>query len=103
MSVAIASHLILPETLESPLKPAGFKGPSYIYIVGQSGKDEPGNIVAYENTEYCAEGVNVLYLDGHAWKGRKNDVFLRDLEATYKRLGRKMPEIKFKPVERVEK
>jgi hypothetical protein len=46
--------------------------------------------------------VNVLYLDGHAgWK--KRDEFLRDLEAAYKRLGRKMPEIKFKPEERAEK
>ena len=46
--------------------------------------------------------MNVLYMTGHAgW--RKKDAFLHDLEATYKRFGRKMPEIKFKPEERAEK
>jgi prepilin-type processing-associated H-X9-DG protein len=84
-----------PKTLESPLKPKGFDGPSYIYIAGQTTSMEPGNIVAYENPEFCTEGVNVLFMDCHvSWV--KRDEFLHQLEETYKRLGREMPEIKFK-------
>ena len=39
--------------------------------------------------------INALFLDGHVEKMQK-DRFLKALEATYKRLGREMPEIKFK-------
>ncbi|MBL7154779.1 MAG: hypothetical protein ISS79_13775 [Phycisphaerae bacterium] len=84
-----------PKSLESPRKPKDFDGPSYIYIAGQTTSDEPGNIVAYENPAFLSDGTNVLYLDCHT-AFVKPDQFLRDLEATYKRLGREMPEIKFR-------
>ena len=83
--------------LESPFKPKGFAGPSYIYVSGHSMKAESParQIVAYENPEYCKDTINALFLDGHVEKMQK-DRFLETLEATYKQLGREMPEIKFK-------
>ena len=89
-----------PKTLESPRKPKGFDGPSYIYITGQTLDMEPGNIVAYENPELCDDKINVLFMDFHVEAMNPQD-FLRDLEATYKRLGREMPEIKFKEPNRI--
>jgi len=84
-----------PRMLESPLKPKDSEGPSYIYIAGQKTSMHPGNIVAYENPEFSRDGLNVLFMDSHVeWV--KQDEFLRKLEATYKRLGREMPEVKFK-------
>lgn len=84
-----------PRTLESKRKPDDFKGPSYIYITGQNISMHPGNIVVYENPEYCADGINVLYMDCHVeWV--KPDEFLENLKETYQRIGREMPEIKFK-------
>jgi prepilin-type processing-associated H-X9-DG protein len=84
-----------PKYLESPRKPPGFDGPSYIYIAGQTVAMEPGNIVAYENPEFCSDKINVLYLDSHVAAETRED-FLENLEATYERLGRPMPEVKFK-------
>jgi prepilin-type processing-associated H-X9-DG protein len=83
--------------LESPLKPKGFDGPSYIYVSGHSMKAESParQIVIYENPEYCKDTINTLFLDGHVEK-MPRDRFLETLEATYKQLGREMPEIKFK-------
>jgi len=80
---------------ESPRKPKDFDGPSYIYIAGQTTKMEPGNIIAYENPVFCIDRINVLFLDYHV-EAMNPDEFLRKLEATYKRLGREMPDIKFK-------
>jgi prepilin-type processing-associated H-X9-DG protein len=83
--------------LESPLKPKGFAGPSYIYVNGHSmNAGSPAvQIIAYENPQYCQDTVNALFLDGHVEK-MPRDRFLETLEATYKQLGREMPEIKFK-------
>jgi len=83
--------------LESPFKPKGFDGPSYIYISGQSARSHPSNVVAYDNPEFCDEGVNVLHVDGHV-QWMKPEEFLQALESTYKRLDREMPEIRFKGV-----
>jgi prepilin-type processing-associated H-X9-DG protein len=91
----IEKAAIDPRMLESPLKPKNFVGPSYIYIAGQNISMDPRNIVAYENPGFCSDRLNVLYLDCHVGL-TKRDEFLRQLEATYKRLGREMPEIKFK-------
>jgi len=91
----IEKAAIDPRMLECPFKPKNFKGHSYIYIDGQNTSMDPENIIAYENSEFCRDRLNVLYMDGHvAWTTR--DDFLRELEATYKRLGREMPEMKFK-------
>ncbi|MHC4356267.1 MAG: hypothetical protein ACYS0H_26485, partial [Planctomycetota bacterium] len=84
-----------PEMLESKRKPKNFDGPSYIYVPGQNTSMDPGNIVAYENPGFGSDGVNVLFLDSHV-EWMKPDNFLRELEETYERLGREMPEIKFK-------
>jgi prepilin-type processing-associated H-X9-DG protein len=81
--------------LESPRKPKDFTGPSYIYIPGQSLSMNPGNIVAYENPQFRADGVNVLFLDGHV-ESMKPDAFRQELKETYERLGKPTPEIKFK-------
>jgi len=86
---------LTPETLESKRKPKGFTGPSYIYITGQNTSMHPGNITVYENPAYCADGLNVLYMDCHVAWTKKED-FLKELKETYQRLGREMPEIKFK-------
>jgi len=85
------------KVLESPLKPKGFAGPSYIYVSGQTmNTGSPATqIVAYENPEYCKDTINALFLDGHVERMQR-DRFRETLEATYKQLGREMPEIKFK-------
>jgi hypothetical protein len=83
--------------LESPRKPTGFEGPSYIYIAGQSAntKAAADYIVVYENPELCGDKISALFLDFHV-ESMEPDRFLQKLKATYKRLGRGMPEIKFK-------
>jgi len=83
-----------PKVLESPLKPKGFAGPSYIYISGHSVKAESParQIVIYENPEYCKDTINAAFLDGHVERMQR-DRFREMLEATYKQLGREMPEI----------
>jgi prepilin-type processing-associated H-X9-DG protein len=85
------------KVLESPFKPKGFTGPSYIYVSGHTMKaDSPASqIVAYENPGYCQDTINTLFLDGHVERMQRHR-FLEMLEATYKQLGREMPEIKFK-------
>lgn len=84
-----------PEALGSRMKPKDFQGPSYIYIAGQDLSMYPGNFVAFENPEFCTEGVNVLHLDGHV-EWMKPEIFMEELEATYQRLDRQMPDIQFK-------
>jgi len=84
-----------PKVLESPRKPKGFDGPSYIYIAGQSTSSEPGNVVVYENPAFCSDKINALFMDSHV-ETMNPARFLRALEATYKRLSREIPEIKFK-------
>jgi len=84
-----------PKVLESPLKPKGFAGPSYIYVNnGQSMKIKSPSrqIVIYENPKYCKDTINAVFLDGHVER-MKRDRFRESLEATYKQLGREMPEI----------
>jgi prepilin-type processing-associated H-X9-DG protein len=81
--------------LESPRKPKGFNGPSYIYVAGQNISMNPGNILVYENPEFSSEGLNVLFLDGHIQWDKRNE-FLNELKATYERLGKETPQIKFK-------
>jgi len=85
------------KVLESPLKPKDFDGPSYIYVSGHTMKAESParQIVIYENPEYCQDTINALFLDGHVER-MPQDRFRETLEATYKQLGREMPEIKFK-------
>ncbi len=86
------------KVFESPVKPKNFNDPSYIYVQGHSTKTgtSPANgIIIYENPEYCDDKVNVAFLDGHV-ESMQRDRFLKTLEETYQRLGREMPEIKFK-------
>ncbi len=84
-----------PKCLESERKPKDFDGPGFIYIAGQTTEMHPGNIVVYENPAFCEDGVNVLFLDSHVEFMKPAD-FRRELAETCKRLGRPMPEIKFK-------
>jgi len=82
--------------LRSPLKPVDFEGPSYIYVEGHSlSAESPARqIVVYENPEYLRDKITVLFLDGHVERMTR-DGFVAAIEATYKQLGREMPEIKF--------
>jgi len=86
-----------PKILESPLKPKRFDGPSYIYVAGLNRTiQEPWKIIiAYENPAFCSDRICVAFLDGHSESMRPEE-FLKRLRATYKQLGREMPEIKFK-------
>ncbi len=91
----VEKQALSPETLKSKRKPKGHDGPDFIYISGQDLSMYPGNIVVYENPEFGSDGTNVLFRDSHG-ECMKPDDFLRELEETYERLGREMPEIKFK-------
>jgi prepilin-type processing-associated H-X9-DG protein len=84
-----------PEHLESKRKPKDFAGPSYVYLAGQTRSMDLRNIVAYEDPAYCMDGVNVVFLDSHV-EFMKPAEFRRALEATCKRLGRPVPEVRFK-------
>lgn len=95
LDVLVAEADLAPKCLESKRRPKDFDGPSYIYIPGQTLSMNPGNFVAYENPQFCEDGINVLHLDGHV-EFMKPQQFREELKATYERLGREMPEIKFK-------
>lgn len=93
---ALVEKKYLPaKQLESPLKPREYKGTSYIYVPGQNCATDPRNILAYDNPGFCSDKIAVLFNDGHVDRMEPAE-FLRELEATYKRLGREMPEIRFK-------
>jgi len=79
---------------ESPRKPVGFEGPSYLYIPGQTRKMDYHNMLVYENPAFCRDGVNAVFLDGHV-EFLKPDEFRRKLEETCRRLGRQMPDVEF--------
>jgi len=83
-----------PKALTCPRVPEDFPGKHYIYITGQKTVMPPDNVLVYENPQFCTEGVNVLYNDCHV-SFERWDSFKEDLEKTYERLGREMPEIKF--------
>ena len=55
----------------------------------------PENILVYENPAFCSDKINVLFINCHV-EAMKPDEFLQKLEETYRRLGREMPDIKFK-------
>ena len=82
------------KVLESPHKPKDFAGPSYIYVSGHSmnSGSTSQQIVAYENPKYCKDTIIALFLDGHVERMQR-DRFRETLEATYKQLGKEMPEI----------
>jgi prepilin-type processing-associated H-X9-DG protein len=81
--------------LESPRKPKDFAGPSYIYLPGQPKTPDPRNVVVYENPGYCTDRINVLFADGHV-QAMKPEAFQSALKETCERLGKPLPEIKFK-------
>jgi prepilin-type processing-associated H-X9-DG protein len=86
--------------LESPHKPKDFSGPSYLYVSGQAVAGDYHNIVVYENPGFCKDKINVLFLDGHV-EALTPEAFQRELQATYERLGRKMPDAGFPDKEEV--
>jgi len=85
--------------LESPRKPKDFAGPSYRYLPGQPKTPDHRNVVAYENPEYCTDRINVLFADGHV-EAMKPEAFRTALKETCERLGKPMPEIKFKDTDK---
>lgn len=88
----VETKYLLPKYLESPFKPIGFDGPSYIYIAGQTTSSSPRNVVAYENPEFCSGEINVLFMDTHV-EVMNREKLLAALEKTYKDLRREMPAI----------
>lgn len=84
------------QLLESPRKPGDFEGPSYIYVPDHSMKtDRPDQqVVIHENPEFCEDRINVVFLDGHV-EAMTPEAFQQRLKATYERLGREMPDIRF--------
>ncbi len=95
-NMGIDSKEKFQEMLESPQKPKNFNGPSYIYVpiekMDMKGADKI--IILYENPEFCTDGVNVGFLDGHV-EFMKPESFKKALESSYKLIGKPMPEIKF--------
>jgi hypothetical protein len=86
-----------PEVLESPSKPKDFMGPSYIYVAGLKIQMRNASkiIICYENPAFCGDKICAAFLDGHV-ESMGQAGFLERLQATYKQLGKEMPDIKFK-------
>jgi prepilin-type processing-associated H-X9-DG protein len=76
----VEKKYLSPKDLESPFKPSGFDGPSYIYIAGQRGTDNR-NILAYENPAFFSDSINVLFVDNHV-EVMTPEKFLASLETT---------------------
>jgi len=91
----LKEYHITDTVLQSPRQPRRFDGPSYIYLAGQGAKADAQNIVVYENPEFCTDKINVLFLDGHV-ESMTPEAFRQQLEATCKRLGRPVPDVRFK-------
>lgn len=85
------------DALESPRKPKGFPGPSYLYVEALAGKKMgqlkfPEEVViVYENPAFSGNEINVGFADGHCEK-MPLSIFRRRLEDTYKQLGQPMPD-----------
>jgi len=82
---------------ESPQKPGGFDGPSYIYIPGHSSNTGRSGelILIYENPQFREDGTNAAFLDGHVEFMRPNG-FREAIKRTYEALGKEAPEIRFR-------
>jgi prepilin-type processing-associated H-X9-DG protein len=93
----LTQYKVDSKILTSPRKPKDFGGPSYVYITGQTTSTPtlPRDILVYENPEFCDDGVNVLFGDGHV-EFNKPEQFREHLAETCKRLGKPVPEVKFK-------
>lgn len=91
----LQKYLGSPKVLESPRKPKDFTGPSYIYVPGQTRDTDMHNVLVYENPEFSKDRVNALFPDGHV-EAMQPDQFRQELEATYKRLGKPMPDVRSK-------
>ena len=91
----IAKMDLPPQCLESERKPAGFAGPSYIYVAGQTIEAKPGSILVYENPAFCRDDIYVLFVDCHV-ELMKPAEFSEALRATYEGLGKPAPQIKFR-------
>ena len=85
---------LAPKVLISPRAPKDFKGEHFIYIKGLNPLMDPEVILAYDNLEFCPDGVNVLFNDGHV-QFMEPEAFLKAIEKVYKHLGKPVPEIKF--------
>jgi len=99
LQVLVEKADLPPMCLISKFKPKDSTEPSYIYIPGQNATMKPQNIIAYENPAFCTDKINVLFNDCHV-QAMTPEEFLKELEATYKSLGQKMPDIKFKSYEK---
>jgi len=78
---------VSPKYLESPRKPKGFDGPSFIYISGQRIDSPSRNVLAHENPAFCNDKmISVLYVDGSV-EVLSQDKLEEQLAATRPRLG----------------
>jgi prepilin-type processing-associated H-X9-DG protein len=91
----VKPYLKSSRVLESPHRPQGFEGPSYLYLSGQPKIIDPENVLAYENPVFRTDKINVLFADGHV-ESMMPEAFRRALQETCTRLGREMPGIRFK-------
>jgi prepilin-type processing-associated H-X9-DG protein len=83
-----------PGVLNNPRKPKDFAGPGYVYVASEA-KIDARNILVYENPGFCTDRINVVFGDGHV-EAMKPEAFREALKATCTRLGKEMPEVKFK-------
>jgi len=84
LDALIDAGIITRATLNSPRDREG--NVSYVYISGQTVKEDVRNILAYERI-IGKEGTNVLFLDGHV-QWMRLDGFKQALLKTYERLAR---------------
>jgi prepilin-type processing-associated H-X9-DG protein len=84
LDALIDAGMVIRGMLNSPRDHEG--NISYVYISGQTVKEDPRNILAFERL-IGDEGTNVLFLDGHV-QWMKLDQFKQALLKTYQRLGR---------------
>jgi len=90
----IDAKLVSADMFRSPLKPASFGGPSYIFLPVPESNVAPNTILGYENPEYLREGTNVLHIDASV-EWMKPDTFREKLAETCRKLNIPVPPVRF--------
>jgi prepilin-type processing-associated H-X9-DG protein len=95
LQTLVDSGKITSRQLQNPRVGDPEKPDQYVYIPGHTEAGDPTLVVAYANPVYVTEGINIVYLDGHAEFVRGEEA-LQQIRATYTNMGLPVPELAYK-------